>query len=572
MSEATPLSPAPTTCEDEPVHAPGAVQPFGVLLAMDPTSLVVRHASANSNEALGPDAPSPIGATAADLLGPAAEEALRAALAGDGLVTPRPIPVSPRAAGPRPWHGVAHALGALVFVELEPADEHPASPVAWLSAVRAAVEHLAAAATTAEFCAAAARHVRALTGYDRVMVYRFDADWNGEVVGEERHADLEPFLGLHYPASDIPARTRALFLANRVRVIPDAAAEPVPVAPDRDGRTGLPLDLGRCLLRAVAPVHREYMRNMGVRASLTASLVVGGRLWGLIACHHATPRRPGPAEREACDLLARVASGSLAHLADAEDRAHLAALAAALKRVEARARVTAPPIAALANDATDLLALVGAAGAVVWRAGREVLIGRTPPAGAIPGLVGWVRAAAAPLVATDRLGGVHAPAREFAGVASGLLALEVSREADEYVLWFRPELLRAVTWGGDPHARPDAGGRASPRRSFAAWQETVRGCSAPWRPAEVENAGRVREVLLAAGAGSVARLEALLPICAWCKKVRDEPGYWRGVEEFVRDLVDVRFTHGVCPECFDRQVEELADEAAGGGPNRRVHH
>jgi light-regulated signal transduction histidine kinase (bacteriophytochrome) len=140
------------------------------------------------------------------------------------------------------------------------------------------------------------------------MVYRFDAEWNGEVVAEDRREDLEPFLGLHYPASDIPAQARALFLVNRIRVIPDSEAEPIPMIRDSDGGNSAPLDLSRCLLRSAAAVHREYLRNMGVRASLTASLIVGGRLWGLIACHHSTPKRPAPVDREACELLTQVAS------------------------------------------------------------------------------------------------------------------------------------------------------------------------------------------------------------------------------------------------------------------------
>ncbi len=288
------------------------------------------------------------------------------------------------------------------------------------------------------------------------MMYRFDAEYNGEVVAEERREDLEPFLGFHYPASDIPAQARALFLLNRIRVIPDAAVEPIPIIPDCDGRKAVPLDLSRCLLRSAAPVHREYLHNMGVRASLTASLIIDGRLWGMIACHHATPRRPGPAEREACDLLAQVSSAHLAFLAEVEDREHLISLNEALTRTAAKIGGTTPPIAALAKNEVDLLALVGAGGAVVWRSGHGLPIGQTPPEQELPGLIGWIRRGAGPLIATDRLSQLYAPAKPYADVASGLLALEVSRDADEYVLWFRPEVLQSVNWGGDPHGKSGA--------------------------------------------------------------------------------------------------------------------
>ena len=563
MDGTTTLPPDLVTCENEPIHAPGSIQPFGVLLAIDPTTLVVRHASENSNELFGPDAVSPLGRTTAELLGTAAETALKAAIARDGLAERCPIPVSPAGAEPGQWHGSAHRMSNLVFVELEAAD-YPSTPsVDWLAAVRSSSEQLAAAGNIAELSATAARTLRSLSGYDRVMVYRFDGEWNGEVIAEECRADLEPFLGLHYPSSDIPPQARALFLANlanRVRVIPDAKADPIRVVSDRDTSADLPLDLGRCLLRSVALVHREYMHNMGVRASLTSPLVVGGRLWGLIACHHLSPKRPGPTDRVACDLLAGTISSKIAYLSEAEVRLQLEGLTDSLRKLEVLAQATAPPIAGLVKDADNLLSLVGATGAVVCRSGLEMLIGQTPPAAVISKLVGWVKGQTSPLFETDRLGQLYPPAKEFTGVASGLLALEVSRDAGEYVLWFRQEIIQTVNWGGKPHSKGGADGRISPRRSFALWKEVVGGRSTPWRPAELNNARRVKEVLQAASAGSLARLEALLPICAWCKKVRGEPGYWREVEEFIRDLVDVRFTHGVCPECFNKEMAEMEND------------
>jgi light-regulated signal transduction histidine kinase (bacteriophytochrome) len=562
MSETTKLPSDYADCESEPIHAPGAIQPFGILLAFDKNMLKVRHASENSKELFGSisNGTVPLGSTAAELLGPAAEAALQDALAKDGLVEPRPIPITVPGAEANRWHGVAHCLGGMVFVELESADEATSSPVDLLAAIRLSVGRLSAAATISEFCAKAARKIRSLTGYDRVMVYRFDAEYNGEVVAEERREDLEPFLGLHYPASDIPPQARALFLVNRIRVIPDATVEPIPII--ADGGTAAPLDLSRCLLRSAAPVHREYLHNMGVRASLTASLIIGGRLWGMIACHHSTPRRPGPAEREACDLLAQVASAHLSFLAEVKDREYLVSLSEALARTAAKVGGTTPPIAALAKNAVDLLALVGASGAVVWRSGHGMPIGQTPPEQALLGLMHWIKGVADPLLATDRLSQVYPPAKAFADVASGLLVLEVSRDTDEYVLWFRPEVLQSVNWGGDPHGKTGPDGRLSPRRSFALWKETVRERSLPWRPAEVDNAKRIKELLLAAASLAVLRLEALLPICAWCKKVRDEPGYWRGVEEYIEDLVDVHFTHGVCPDCLQKQMAEFSAHKA----------
>ena len=306
-----------------------------------------------------------------------------------------------------------------------------------------------------------AREARNLTDYDRVMVYRFDPEWNGEVIAEEKHEGLEPYLGLHYPSSDIPAQARALYLTNRLRVIPDVGYQPVPLVPGQDGRTGQPLDLGSCLLRSVSPVHLEYLHNMGVQATLTASLVTEGRLGGLIACHHRTSRQPGPAEREACDLLARIVSTQLGSLAEVEDQTYRATLREILGRIGMRAGNATLPLTGLIQGEADLLALAGATGAVVWRAGRVATAGQTPPAEAIAGLMGWIEPRPPPwwrLIGWARC----CPAEAFANLASGLLAVEVSRQADEYVLWFRPELPQTVTWGGDPHGKAGLDGRLSP--------------------------------------------------------------------------------------------------------------
>ena len=555
-----------SACDTEPIHTPGTIQPFGVLLVLDSNTLKVRHASKNGRSAFGHGSAEPLGSTAAELLGPTAETILRDALAKDGLFDHQPIPVSGPGINASRWHGAVHDRGGLVFVELEPVDEAMTSPLAVLADIRGSVQRLTATRAVSDFCVAAAREFRSLTGYDRVMVYRFDAECNGEVVAEERRGDLEPYLGLHYPASDIPAQARASFKVNRIRVIPDATAEQIPVVSEPDALAELPLDLSRCLLRTPALVHREYLHNMGVRASLTASLVVGDRLWGLIACHHMTPKRPGQTEREACDLLSRMASTHLALVAESENRNYLTALAAALQRTVVRIGATVPPIAALAKDPADLLALVGAGGAVVWRSGRGMQFGQTPPGEALPDLVAWIKGLAVQLVETDRLSQRHIPANAFSKVASGLLALEVSRDNEEYILWFRPEELQTINWGGDPHGATSANGRLSPRSSFAVWRETVRARSLPWLPAELENARRIKELLLEAASRSSIRLEAMLPICAWCKKIRDEPGYWHGVEEFIRTLVDVRFTHGVCPECMIKQMTEFSSHRAESRP------
>ena len=160
-------------------------------------------------------------------------------------------------------------------------------------AVRGTVADLNRASSLQELYDITARAVRALTGFDRVMVYRYDADYNGEVVAEAKRADLNSFLGLHYPASDIPAQARALYEKNWIRLISDVDYAPAPIEPADHPATGAPLDLTYSTLRSVSPIHLEYLRNMGVRASMSISLLRDDKLWGLIACHHyAGPHAP----------------------------------------------------------------------------------------------------------------------------------------------------------------------------------------------------------------------------------------------------------------------------------------
>jgi hypothetical protein len=264
-------------CADEPIRIPGAVQPHGALVAADDDPVVVLH-SANADEVLGR---SVAGAAVADLLDLAAVE--------PGLPLRTTL-------GDRAFEVAVHRTDGLLVTEWEPLEQAHAAGEVWHRRLPLVLQRLQEAPDLNALGAALAREVRWLTGFDRVMVYRFDPDWNGEVVAEERREDLEPFLGLRYPASDIPAQARALYRRNWLRLIPDARYTPVPLVPERNPVDGRPLDLGASTLRSVSPVHLEYLANMGVVASMSVSLLDEDRLWGLIACHHyAGPHRPTPA-------------------------------------------------------------------------------------------------------------------------------------------------------------------------------------------------------------------------------------------------------------------------------------
>jgi light-regulated signal transduction histidine kinase (bacteriophytochrome) len=462
-------------CADEPIAIPGAIQPHGVLLAVPEPDLTVALASANAAELFGRDV---AGAGLGELIDGAA---LREALAGD-LAEANPLRVQVNGAD---VDLVLHRADGLLLAEFEPVGDGP--DAAWHRRLPSVLQRLSATATLDELTEVLAREVRTLLGYDRVMVYRFDREWNGEVVAEARRDDLEPFFGLRYPASDIPAQARALYATNWMRIIPDATYTPVPLDPPVNPTTGRPLDLSGAMLRSVSPVHLEYLANMGVVSSMSVSLIDRGVLWGLIACHHyAGPHRPSYTDRTAAEFLGRTAS-LLLHTKVAAGESE-GVIEVAQRSAELTAAVGRTPralAAALTEEDVTVLDLLPAAGAAVRLNGQLRLLGTTPPAERVPALVSGLLAAGVP--ATDAVGTVLPDAADLADTASGALAVRVGR--DDFLAWFRPETLREVAWAGNPYtsktAQTDAGPRLSPRHSFAAWSETVRGTSQPWREHEV---------------------------------------------------------------------------------------
>jgi light-regulated signal transduction histidine kinase (bacteriophytochrome) len=350
------------------------------------------------------------------------------------------------------------------------------------------------------FCAAVADEVREVTGFDRVMVYRFTQDGSGEVIAESRAAGAESFMGQRFPESDIPRQARALYKANWIRLIPDARYAPAPIIPPINPMDGRPLDLTQSVLRSVSPVHRQYLANMGVVASMSLSIMVRGQLWGLIACHHPAPRYLPFRLRDACELFAEMTSAHLEKKVAAEE--YEARLQATRTHEELVNRLAQESDLAegLMRLRPNLRDLIPAGGIGLWIDGRFTGDGAMPPQAWVEDLVGWLNEHAGEGVyQADCLPLLYPPAERFADVASGVLALSVSRSPRDYLLWFRPELIRTITWAGNPtKALGQASGTEilTPRHSFAAWREEVKLHAAPWLPMEVEAAHRLRVSLL----------------------------------------------------------------------------
>lgn len=506
-----------TQCDREPIHLLGGVQPHGVLLAFREPDLTVAVASANVEALLGMSSQALHGQPVTRVLD---ADSLRRVRAGTAA---GPVRVK---AGGRACSALLHASDGFTVLELEPlTDEDATAEEDALAAMHRLLSPLALARGTSALLQSAADAVRALIGYDRVMVYRFHADWHGEVVAESRGGGVDSFMGMHFPASDIPVQARALYTRNPLRLIADVDARPVALVPPALPDTQRPLDLSGAALRSVSEVHLEYLRNMGVGASFSVSLLKDGALWGLIACHHLAPRHVSAARRQACEVLARLLAlqlGAEERGAEAASRARRADLQGQL--VSRLGEGSSLHVALEAHGAL-LLELAGATGAALLLGddlealpapdtdAREapLLFGKTPGEAEVRALAAWLanHSGMGATFHTERLGTQYAPLAARSDVAAGLLAVRLDPEAPRFVLWFRPEVERTVTWAGNPHkpARPEPGhARLHPRGSFDAWREEVRGASAPWTLADVGAAESFRGAL----AGVVLRHAAEL--------------------------------------------------------------
>ncbi|TXK62322.1 HWE histidine kinase domain-containing protein [Alkalisalibacterium limincola] len=488
-------------CDNAPIQFSGAIQPHGYLIACSMPGWIVRHVSVNVAGFLGMPVASMLGKSLDTLL----PEELMHSL-GNAATTVMMEPGSQQriAEGQLGTQRVrcdvcVYRSGALLHIEIEPNEANPLRGHDPLALAQGMITRLAGTTGLDEFHDRAVQQVRAMTGFDRVMIYRFLHDGSGKVIAESRRSGMESYLGLHYPASDIPQPARELYRRNRLRCIEDANYTPVPIEPRVDEQ-GRPLDLSQTGLRSVAPVHLEYLRNMGVGASMSVSVMCNGRLWGLIACHHRSARRVPMDMRSAADLFGMFFSMQVAVREDARDRDY-----------EIRARVLheelihalgrdANPADALARRLGMLRRMVPCDGVGAWIAGRWLGEGSTPPAAALPALVEALAAKGTrEVIATHALSSLLPEASAWAERCSGVMALPVSTTPGDYLLLFRRELPRSITWAGDPNTPfqtdPETG-KLSPRRSFEAWKQEVRGQSAAWSHAELRVGERLRVALL----------------------------------------------------------------------------
>ena len=489
-----------SSCDQEPIRIPGSIQPHGFLLCLS-HGLDVLQASDNLAGMTGVSVEQALGQPLAAVLGSAVADLLGPYLHGDTMAERPAYLGSAELANGAYFDLLGHAWDGLFIVEFEASDRRaPADFRQLFPLVGEFMQKLPGATTIKAMSMLAARQIRALTGFGRVMVYQFDRDGHGHVMAECRADDYPSYLGQHFPASDIPRQARELYRVNRIRLISDANYTPSRLQPPTNPLTGAPNDLSFAALRSVSPIHLQYMRNMDTLASMSVSVMVKGELWGLISCHNAEPRALPFDKRSACEQLGQILSLCIETREDADDLQFRLELRRIMVSMLAGLTQSADFIDNMSNVFPELLRFARAGGVAIVVNERVIMHGDTPDEAQIRGLVDWLGVhSQTDLFHTDHLSSLYPRAADFIRSGSGLLAMPISRIHKHYLLWFRPELVQTVDWAGNPHGKEEAAlqrGQLTPRTSFASWRETIHGTSAPWHSGEIELALEFRSALL----------------------------------------------------------------------------
>lgn len=489
-------------CENEPIHIPGAIQPHGFLIALDAETLRVTHVSANAEKYLSLPAAKVLDRPAEDVLDAAIVRKLGAARQ-DPLFARKPIHLENDLPGAAhtgdQWDLVAHVRNGLIILEGESVEGHDRESLLEMHGrLEPILEQMKRADSSASLGTLAAAEVRRMTGFDRVLIYKFDADWNGRVVAEDRNDELPSYLDLRFPAEDIPRQARELYRLNRLRLIATCDYEPVPILTSSSSKfTGQPLDLTLSTLRSVSPVHLQYMRNMGTACSMSVSIIRDEKLWGLVSCHDHEPKRLSFARRSVCELLGHVFSLQMGAREASDHYALRSQRHEGLTTLLAKLSGDSHFVDGLAANAADVCSLVGAHGFAIIHDARCILCGTTPSEEQVRDLCSWLGTTSGwETYHTAQLGNEFPASQIYSNIASGLLAVSISKVYTTYILWFRPEQIETVTWAGDPRKVVDTQQGLTPRISFKAWKETVRGRAMEWGIEDIEIANQFRQALV----------------------------------------------------------------------------
>jgi chemotaxis family two-component system sensor kinase Cph1 len=481
-----------------PLNQTNLIQPHGVLLITDRKSLNIEQASENAEALFGIRAQELVNTSLSEFLNDEAIEKLRVRF--DGHTTEKLPFVFSISSGN--YLSTIQAADQYLIIEIEK-ESRPEKHDSFLSIyeeLKYAMTAVEAATTTASLCRVAINELQRISGFDKIMIYRFDEEWNGDVIAEIKQEGMDAYLGLKFPSSDIPKQARDLYKKAAYRLIPNVDYEPVRLYPVINPVTKAFTDLSNCNLRSVAGVHLEYLRNMGVMASMSTRIMVDGELWGLIACHH---RQPKYLSFEICtvfELLSSVISGRISavekHDAFSFKTEMQAIYTGLLEDIYQEKTITE----SFSKKTGELLKLLNADGVAFSNEGQVYLFGKTPAGPDVIDLVYWLRSEAInKTYHNSHLSANYEPSEKYAGIASGILALPVQPDRGSFIIAFRSEAVQKVNWGGNPNEAvqfESDGKKYHPRNSFRQWQQTVKETSIPWKTEEIEVAESFRNFVV----------------------------------------------------------------------------
>lgn len=497
-----------TNCDREPIHLINAIQPHGVLWVLDESTLQIVQASANSASFFGLSCTEVIGQTLDSLLAVDAIQTLTAQLASTELtlnfaylLTSACIPGSSQR-----FHVFGNRIDGLLLLEFErPAAAGDFSDIDQFLKLSETIQQLRGSSSLLDFITVAVTQIRNFTGFERVMAYRFDTDGSGEVIAEAINPELEAYLGLHYPATDIPLPARRLFALSPLRHLPDVDYVPVPLLPEFPRPDAqLPVDLSSAFLRSVSVTYTGYLRNMGVKATLVMPLMKEGKLWGLVSCmHHSTPKYVPYERRIPIELLGQIVSQMMNDRENLDHYTYLTHLDQTQRQLsDALDRIDNIQDALILED-VNLLSVLDAVGAALMINGNLTLLGQTPAEYHVSLLAAWLAQQDELVFCTRNLSRLYPEAKAFSQQASGLLSVRWSRKTSDGIIWFRPEEPQEVHWAGNPNKPVEVSQVGdevilSPRASFALWTEVSQGQSRRWLDCELDYANALSQTVFTA--------------------------------------------------------------------------
>ena len=472
-------------CADEPIRFPGAIQPHGALLTLREPDLQIVQVSANVASLFNHPPETLLGQPLDTLLGADNARTVQQIASQLNFIDAPALHVTLNG---NEFEGLLHRHQGVLVLEFEPRYEHfqPKSVNGRASNLGKMLQRLQSAKTLQALYEISVSEIQAMTGYDRVLIYRFEEEGHGQVIAEASAPSMELFNGLFFPASDIPEQARELYRTNWLRIIPNADYEPVPLLPKLHPDTGKPLDLSFATLRSVSPIHCQYMKNMGVLSSMSISLMKGDKLWGLISCGNREPLHVPNDLRTTCQTIGQVLSLQISAMEALDISRQREEKVEALNTLNQAMNASADTVFdGLAQCPQVLMDLVLAGGVAIIEGQQLHRYGNCPEPAQIRALHKWLQDTGQPVFASHHLSAVYPPAADYQPVASGVLAMSLPKPVDNGVLWFRPEVKENIQWSGDPQKplaleKSDAGLRLRPRTSFEIWKVEMAGISTKW--------------------------------------------------------------------------------------------